>query len=782
MEKDEEDEASKNEDYEPTVFSHNPTERIMARQIRIQRRVDALRKAKELVEAQERAGDNVTLESEVPKTNIDLQVDKSLELLEKLILEGEEHVTNVRVATEAREADRREREGFGKGKLLQQLEEEAASAADMFNEIAEKWSGILKYNDPLHISDDIQSQKEKCDELIKEKNAIIADLREKLKKAEINFAVDQRKQVEDVNSIAKRIENQIIIMRKAYRQELQMVEDVIKAERQILIETNNKKWDELHKKRDQEEKSNADLRSEDYWKFVQDMDNVNRDFQELYRTTTIKLENECDELQREYERIKRDAIMNSEKLDYNYQILKKREDENLIIKSQQKRRINKLQDIINSLRKKNNDYHTQTTQQIEKLTVEIKKLCKNILDIENKADHLAAVNNEKFKKIWNMNKKRADELFTRVLDIDKVLHEQQLGLEWTPPEYSLPPKMLLDTTKTTSTTKIKNKTKSTSAGFEGDLEQDTDYENSVVYKRTIRHILNLIADKTGFLIEDVLHKILEPYLEYERTLVKVDNVFAALHLKEKSNIDVLFEFFFPYMFCPICNVAPEKITGEDESVVHVHEMEPVNLAELTSENKTKSSDGGTVDLSIDLQHVDPSQGGTIVEVGPLTVTIFDENLKGECRGPDKFADENAKDVESYSLSGDLRTGTILCQYQHPLMISSVYVLKALKEFLSKYHIPKAGMPTMSIRLGFKRSTMSRLILPGDVEVYWEKYLKLFPDDREQLWNSLLEGLKKYHELLKARKTASEEVVSLRRQNLDLRRVFANYIHKNDIPY
>ena len=119
-------------------------------------------------------------------------------------------MTNVRVATEAREADRREREGFGKGKLLQQLEEEAASAADMFNEIAEKWSGILKYNDPLHISDDIQSQKEKCDELIKEKNAIIADLREKLKKAEINFAVDQRKQVEDVNSIAKRIENQVV--------------------------------------------------------------------------------------------------------------------------------------------------------------------------------------------------------------------------------------------------------------------------------------------------------------------------------------------------------------------------------------------------------------------------------------------------------------------------------------------------------------------------------------------------------------------------------------------
>lgn len=125
------------------------------------------------------------------------------------MLEGDEYVTNVRIATEARETDRREREGLGKEKLLKELEDEAQDAAAKFTEIANKWSGILKYNDPLHINEDITSQKEKCDELIRQKDDIIAELREKLRKAEIDFAVDQRKQVDDVNSIARRIENQV---------------------------------------------------------------------------------------------------------------------------------------------------------------------------------------------------------------------------------------------------------------------------------------------------------------------------------------------------------------------------------------------------------------------------------------------------------------------------------------------------------------------------------------------------------------------------------------------
>ena len=46
-------------------------------------------------------------------------------------------------------------------------------------------------------------------------------------------------------------------------------------------------------------------------------------------------------LQQELELVKVQCLMNSEKLAYNYQVLKKREEENLIVQAQQKRRINR---------------------------------------------------------------------------------------------------------------------------------------------------------------------------------------------------------------------------------------------------------------------------------------------------------------------------------------------------------------------------------------------------------------------------------------------------------
>lgn len=72
------------------------------------------------------------MEEEEIKGEIQLQVQKSAEILEKFIGEGEEYVTNVRVANDAREVDRRDTEGIGREKVIEQLENEAAVAQGMF--------------------------------------------------------------------------------------------------------------------------------------------------------------------------------------------------------------------------------------------------------------------------------------------------------------------------------------------------------------------------------------------------------------------------------------------------------------------------------------------------------------------------------------------------------------------------------------------------------------------------------------------------------------------------
>lgn len=168
-------------------------------------------------------------------------------------------------------------------------------------------------------------------------------------------------------------------MRRAYQREFDLIEDVILAERKKLIDTNQKRWEEFCKKREQQEVANSDKKFEQLEEFNEKMNMMRIDFEEKFRETYINLENDIDTIQRELERIKALALLNSEKLDYNYQILKKREDENIIIKSQQKRRINKLQDVINDLRKKTEDYELTTNNLMKKLSDDTKKLHNNIL-------------------------------------------------------------------------------------------------------------------------------------------------------------------------------------------------------------------------------------------------------------------------------------------------------------------------------------------------------------------------------------------------------------------
>lgn len=239
-----------------------------------------------------------------------MQVQKSTELLEKFINEAEEYITNVRIANDSREVDRRESEGILKEKVFKELEIEADSAQKKFEEIAVKWSVIQKYNDPLQINEDIANQKEKCLLLIKQKDGIIAMLKDELKSCERKFAIDQRKQNSDVNVLSQRIENHVRLIRHAYQTELELIEEVIMSERKNLTDTNDKRWDELFKKQKEQEIQNSNKKFQQIEDYTVKMNKLREDFYEKFRSTKIQLEIDIDNLQKELERIKALALLN----------------------------------------------------------------------------------------------------------------------------------------------------------------------------------------------------------------------------------------------------------------------------------------------------------------------------------------------------------------------------------------------------------------------------------------------------------------------------------------
>lgn len=125
--------------------------------------------------------------------------------------------------------------------------------------------------------------------------------------------------------------------------------------------------------------------------------------------------------------------MNSEKLDYNYQVLQKRNEENVIINNQQKRRVARLHEAIGRTRRGLKNLYNTGKRNIARLSSDIYKLHSNINDMESKAHQARLNNREKFDRIWEINYKELNLLVDRVYHIDRIIHEQQLAMPWSVP-------------------------------------------------------------------------------------------------------------------------------------------------------------------------------------------------------------------------------------------------------------------------------------------------------------------------------------------------------------
>lgn len=178
-----------------------------------------------------------------------------------------------------------------------------------------------------------------------------------------------------------------------------------------------------------------------------EIDRIEQEHIEVTRATRIRLEQDNQALEIELQKVKTNTTLNSEKLDYNFQVLKKREDENLMVRNAQKRRLTKLNETIFVLRRKIKDVQMNCLIETEKLSSDIMKLRFNISHMNTKVNTFAEVNDKKYHSVWQMNKNECSDVLKSILEIDKMLVEQHLGLKWEGPSlpddhaHKLPEKM-----------------------------------------------------------------------------------------------------------------------------------------------------------------------------------------------------------------------------------------------------------------------------------------------------------------------------------------------------
>ncbi|KAF9805264.1 hypothetical protein SFRURICE_014015 [Spodoptera frugiperda] len=658
---------------------------------------------------------------------------------------------------------------------LKKIEEEAAEAQTQYEAISENWDKMLEIKDPLDIDAEMKEQKKKCDALLTQKDALIAELKSDLKRMDEAYYEDLEKQDHDIKELSDRIEKQITIMQRAYAKQLTLIEAAVNIERDAMTEHNNKRWEALHKQ----------------YEHKLEMEAIMWDHHEKYREAKIELESLMQELQQELEKLKATCIINTEKIGYTYQVLKKREEENVFVRSQQKRKLNKMSDMANALRSKIRKAAEDGAIEEIKADAEINKLMQTMDDLEKKSDHFSHVNHYKFTQVWRMCASKCLELSKQLRHGEVALHAHILA-EPPPPPPQKPPKSPL------------NKPEEVKKVQPGKKNIESTEGTKDAKDKLVRHILQLVADNTGFLVEDRLLKLIEKYQLKSRNLCTLDAIFMALEIQAEEDIELLCGTFLNYAFCPICvglEVASEFAPGasagsqdqlsKTESQAAVTANRPRGDRMSTARGRTSvgarsvsasTSRSGhltfrTHELSAVEQLLMAEADEIMQKYGDYkdTVMVTAGTLDG---GSTAGRRQGGRGVTVATQRKDVKTppkdevNPFLCPLGHALEIESMQVLTALSEFISVF-VPPEKQKLHNILHNLKPpnfDTPSRKLTSEEIINYWTQWKNMFPPEKEKFWDGLLTGLNNYLEILQERERVHEEVVELRRRNIALRQL------------
>ncbi|KAG8122973.1 hypothetical protein E2320_018364 [Naja naja] len=409
---------------------------------------------------------------------------------------------------------------------------------------------------------------------------------QELKSKDDQYVKDLRKQNEDINLLLERMEEQIRNLVKNYRRELLHIELDFMMARLKKVEEYEQELNQLR---------------------VQDA--------EEYNVIKIKLEHDVQILEQQLQQMKAIYQLNQEKLEYNFQ-----------------------HDVLNNQRLKLAKQIKQYREENMTLTADYKRIVEQYKDLQRTMRHFAFVDAEHFLDVWLMNEEEAKALIRKAFDADRVIHAQQLGLPWTEPDgwflHNVGP--IMHTKKLKSANELAREviTPDTSQSLqqlispsEGRSPEENEavleeYKEGVepepeskklwsISRKTIKHVLELLCDESGFLIESKLRGLLQPLERPDRILMKLDSIFTALSIDSEDDVCQMVEFFMNFkaqkmagsqdLEVVVADTVVKEVSGDAEILGEEEEEEDVS-AEPQEEDK--SSTVTTVPLSAIYMHPD----------------------------------------------------------------------------------------------------------------------------------------------------------------------------------
>lgn len=478
-------------------------------------------------------------------------------------------VSQIQVQTDTAENQRRQIEEKRKAERYNTIRNEMIHSSTK-NEAAQlKWDELVEIEECEELFTKIQDMKRECEAILDSKNQLIVEFLGELKDKDAFYVKSVESQEKDIRTVLGAMQSQHCTLREEYSKQLGDIETAYLAERDALLRTNKQVIDDLFKRHRELEVKFTNERQDEEDMNTQNLEDTRDEEANKLHQTKVLVESNLQTLETYMEEMKAVYQLNLEKLDYNTKLLAERGVEKDITKSELTKRERNLKNIKSNLKAKVKANEAGYMKANAQLTDKFKKMSRAFNELRKKFRHFEKADTQKFSEIWAMNELEVKDLANKVLKCDKIIYQQQLGLDWAPPEDNL-------------------ELGSTSEHLEP--EPDGHSAPSPPIAR-IKEVFKLLVAECAFLLEDKVKDHCIGLPTSEQFTLQIDSIRKTVGVETMEDVQELVRVFYAH--------------STEEGELNVHHS---NVIELLAEFQ---------DLKAERKH-----GGSLSRTEPFAVTSF----------------------------------------------------------------------------------------------------------------------------------------------------------------
>ncbi|NWV43987.1 DRC1 protein, partial [Grantiella picta] len=435
---------------------------------------------------------------------------------------------------------------------LEKLEREAKHGMEKLQEINSKWSLAKEMKIPQELWELLEQQQDQCEKLLADKNQLIQELQQELKSKDEQYEEALKEQGNEIHLLLERMEEQTRHMLKTYRHNLRQIEKTFEEERREMLDNNRKRWNETIRSHNDLELEFLQEQMEKAGEFEKQLIELQDENTENYDTMRFQLEKDVQYLEKRLRQMKGIYHLNQVKLEYNLEVLRELHMENSTLRSFQKRKISRLQSVLSLLKVKMAKQEQKFQEEKQSLESECERIAGQLQETRGRMRYVARCNSEKFRKVWIVNEEEAKGLVREVLDADRIIHVQQLGMPWEEPDL-----WFMDNVGPLGGRREKKDAMQVAmevleGGGEGgkeDLEKVEERATSHpnISRETLRKILELLSEESGFLVENKLLRPLQEVVAPSKTVWKLQSIFETFRIEDEDELRELLDFFVEHI-------------------------------------------------------------------------------------------------------------------------------------------------------------------------------------------------------------------------------------------